>query len=149
MLVTPGADASVLAGLTEAADHEQAAIEFVASAIATLEVSDGSPVTPRQQLAGGPSVLYDAVVLAVSAAEAEHLSGNPAAKDFVTDAFAHCKFVGYTDAAGPLLAATGLDKLIDDGFVQLENGNAARFVERCRQLRYWPRQHALNGRNHG
>jgi catalase len=145
VLVTSGADASVLAALTEAADQEHATIEFVAPAIATLELSDGSPVTPRQQLAGAPSVLYDAVVLAPSAAEAENLSGNPAAKDFVTDAFTHCKLIGYTDEAGPLLATTGVDKLLDEGLVQLDNGNPARFLERCRQLRHWPRQHALNG----
>jgi Catalase len=71
------------------------------------------------------SLFADAVVLALSAAEAEKLSGSPAAKDFVADAFAHCKFVGFTDAASPPLTATGVDKLLDEGFVQPENGNAA------------------------
>jgi catalase len=148
VLVTAGADASTLGALTEAADQEQATVEFVALSVATVEMSDGSTIKPRQQLAGAPSVLYDAVVLALSAGEAEKLSANPAAKDFVTDAVAHCKFVGYTDAAGPLLTTTGMDKLLDDGFIQLETGNAAAFVQLCRQLRYWPRQQPLNSRHH-
>jgi catalase len=87
-------------------------------------------------------------VPALSAAEAEKLSGSPAAKDFVADAFAHCKFVGFTDAASPPLTATGVDKLLDEGFVQPENGKAAAFVRQCRQLRYWPREQALNGSDH-
>jgi catalase len=148
VLVTPGADAGVLASLTEAAEQEQVTMEFVAPTVSEIEVSDGSRITPGQQLAGAPSVLYDAVVLAPSAAGAAKLTTNPAARDFVADAYAHCKFVGYVDAAGPLLTAAGVDKLIDDGFVQLDDGDMAGFVERCRQLRYWPRQQAVSGRNH-
>jgi hypothetical protein len=53
-------------------------------------------------------VLYDAVVLLLSAAGAQALARNPAARDFVTDTYAHCKFIGHvaqaTDRPAKLLA---------------------------------------------
>ncbi len=63
-----------------------------------------------------------------------------AARDFVTDAFAHCKFIGYTAAAAALFNATGLADQMDDGFVELSGkSDADGFLEQCAQLRYWSR----------
>ena len=44
---------------------------------------------------GGPSVLFDAVALILSEEGAERLTGEAAARDFVADAFAHCKFIAF------------------------------------------------------
>ena len=42
------------------------------------------------------------------------------ARDFVADAFAHCKFIGYVEAAAPLFAKAGIAEAdIDEGFVAL------------------------------
>lgn len=74
---------------------------------------------------------------------ARALAARPAARDFVTDAVAHCKFIGYTSAAAVLFEAAGLPANpadMDDGFVSLADYPAAEFVTRCRQLRYWHRQ---------
>ena len=41
----------------------------------------------------------------------------------MSDAYAHCKFIGYTGGAAPLLEAAGLqvgDGAPDDGFVSLD-----------------------------
>ena len=68
------------------------------------------------------------------------LAALPAAKDFVTDAHAHKKFIGYTPAAKPLFAAAGLSDLIDDGYTELTARSAAKqFMAACRQLRKWDR----------
>jgi catalase len=144
VLVTDGADADTLAELRSAAERAEVSVEFVAPAVGGIEASDGKRVEADQQIAGGPSVLYDAVVLLPSADGVASLARNPAARDFVTDAYAHCKFIGYMGHAAPLLAATGIDKLIDDGFVELGDGrsHAEAFLSQCRQLRYWPRQTA-------
>ena len=48
----------------------------------------------QQMLGGGPSVLYDAVAVVTSDEGATTLAGMPAAKDFVTDAHNHKKFIG-------------------------------------------------------
>ncbi len=73
------------------------------------------------------------------------LAALPAARDFVTDAYAHCKFIGYTGDAAPLFEAAGLSRLMDDGFVSLDEVAAAEFVSRCAQLRFWSRQLSVVG----
>ncbi len=144
VLVSDGADANILAALRAAAADEEANVELVAPAIGGIDASDGERHPADQKIDGGPSVLYDAVVLLVSEAGAAKLAGDPAARDFVTDAFAHCKLIGYVDAARALFDATGLSAMIDDGFVLLDSADdAPGFIERCRALRHWDREQAL------
>jgi catalase len=142
VLITDGADADALAGLQSAAKRAGVSLELVAPAVGGIMASDGKRMEAGQQVDGGPSVLYDAVVLLPSAEGASALLRNPAARDFVTDAYAHCKFIGYISHAAPLLAATGIQEIMDDGFIQLGNGHgdAAAFLDRCSELRYWQRQ---------
>ena len=142
VLVTDGTDAKLLARLKSAARKEAVNVELVAPAIGGVEASDGNLVEADQQVDGGPSVLYDAVIVLPSAEGVSKLVSSPAARDFVTDAYAHCKFIGYTSEAAPLFQATGLDELIDDGFIEIGNStsDAAGFLTACRQLRYWERQ---------
>jgi catalase len=141
VLVTPGANAAVLADLHAAAEEEKAKIEFVGPAIGGVSASDGTMINIGQQYAGGPSVLYDAVVIVPSEEQAQALAGDPAVRDFVTDAYAHCKFIGYVAQAEPLFEATGLASLKDDGFIELGDGkDAAAFLAACRDLRFWSRE---------
>jgi len=151
VLVTDGADATLLAALKEAAADEQANVELVAPTIGGIEASDGNLLQADQKVDGGPSVLYDAVVILTTKDGAATLAQQPAARDFVTDAYAHCKFIGYTDDALALFIATGVHQLLDDGFVELANGTGngtgtgagpGDFLSRCRQLRYYQRQGA-------
>ena len=80
---------------------------------------------------GGPSVLYDAVAVVVSATTGPTaLAAEPAAKDFVTDAHAHCKFIGHTAAAAPLLDAAGVADAMDDGYHQLGTRATAKALHR-------------------
>lgn len=110
-----------------------------------VEASDGSWIEAKHMIDGGPSVLFDAVVLILSDAGAERLTGEAAARDSVADAFAHCKFIGYSAAAAPLLAKAGvpLDHT-DDGLVLLDSAKSVSgFVEACRKLRVWAREEAV------
>jgi len=145
VLITNGADAEALAALRSAAAAEQATVEIVAPAVGGVDASDGTRVRARQQIDGAPSVLYDAVVILASPGGARALSARPAARDFVTDAVAHCKFIGYTSGAAVLFEAAGLPadpSDLDEGFVSLTDYPPAEFIARCRQLRYWDRQRA-------
>lgn len=67
------------------------------------------------------------------------------ARDFVTDAFAHAKFIGHVDAAMPMLDEAGIAADLDEGCIAF-NGAAspAAFVEQCRQLRHWPREQTVD-----
>ena len=66
------------------------------------------------------------------------------ARDFVADAFQHCKFIGYDESAFPLLAKAGIADDLDEGTVILpgEEGLAA-FVSELGKLRVWGREPAL------
>lgn len=138
VLAGPGADPGLVADLRTAAEQEQATLEFIAPAIGGVAASDGSWISADQKIDGGPSVLYDAVVVLCSTEGASELSGNAAARDFVTDAYAHYKFIGHCADAEPLFAAAGLSPLRDGGFIQLGDGRKATdFVTACRELRFW------------
>ena len=140
-LLTDGVDISLLESLKSALRDEGALLEIVAPKVGGVQASDGSWIEAKQKIDGGPSVLYDAVALLPSKEGAELVAKEPAARDFVADAFAHMKFIGYTAAAAILFEKAGVAENRDEGFIAL-NGQAdcATFVTACRQVRYWNRR---------
>ena len=140
LLVTDGAAAGVVRALTTAVRAEKAVLEVVAPTIDGVDLDDGSHLAAQQMVRGGPSVLYDAVAVITSDEGAKLLAAMPEAKDFVTNAHAHKKFVGFVAAAKPLFDAAGLGDRVDEGYVDLSaRGAAKRFVEACRAVRLWER----------
>ncbi|MFL5287850.1 MAG: catalase, partial [Rhodopila sp.] len=97
VLVTDGANADLLKGVMEAAKAEGAMLEFVAPKVGGFTCSAGKKHEAQQKVNGGPSVLYDAVVVIPSAEGAAMLTREATAKDFVSDAYAHAKFIGYAE----------------------------------------------------
>ncbi len=140
MLVTDGVDANLVGALQKALAKEGATFEVIAPTIAGVKARDGSIIPANQRIDGGPSVLYDAVAVLVSKEGAEMLAKEPAARDFVADAFAHSKFVAYSEEATPFLTKVlGAEKL-DDGFIAVGGAkDATKFVQECRKLRFWDR----------
>jgi catalase len=140
MLVTDGVDSEVVAAMKKALDKEGATFEFIAPTISGVRASDGSTIGANQRIGGGPSVLYDAVALLVSKEGANMLANDPTARDFVADAFAHSKFIGYSEAAKPILMRVlGSDKL-DEGFIAIGSvKDTTKFIQECRKLRFWER----------
>ncbi len=139
-LVTDGVEMKVLEGLKKALEAEGAMLKIVAPKIFGVTADDGSTVEADEKVDGGPSVVFDAVAVLPSAEGAAMLAKMPAAKDFVTDAFAHYKFVAHNQHAATLFQAACVSP--DGGFVALDGGNAEGFVEMCRKLRFWTRQGA-------
>ncbi len=85
-------------------------------------------------IGGGPSVLYDAVVLLPSQAAIGDLVKESTARDFVADAFAHCKFIGYVSAAGPLFEKAGIAEAdFDEGIIRV--GIDQKYCRLCRKPR--------------
>ncbi|MBI1188667.1 MAG: catalase [Alphaproteobacteria bacterium] len=141
VLVTDGADVSVLEGLRAELEKEGAALEIVAPCIGGVDGSDGTRIAADHQIDGGPSVLFDAIALVTSDAGGEALSGKPQARDFVADAFAHLKFIGFVDAATPLLKKAGVFDGRDGAFMPLgSQEEIAAYVAACRDLRHWERE---------
>ena len=70
---------------------------------------------------------------------AKLLVNEATAKDFVSDAFAHAKFIAYSDAAKPLLQKAGAE--MDGGTIALSSAaDAQDFIQACRALRFWERE---------
>ncbi|MEX0404150.1 catalase [Aquibium sp. LZ166] len=144
VLVSPGADAALLKKLQAALEKEGAMMEIVAPKVGGVEAADGSWIEAKHMIDGGPSVLFDAVALILSEEGAEHLTGEAAARDFVADAFAHCKFIGITAAAAPLLRKAGVEPDADEGLIDLGGQKAVEdFIAACRKLRLWSREMAV------
>ncbi len=114
---------------------------MIAPKIAGATLSDGTTVAAKHKIDGGPSVLFDAVAVVVSAEGAALLSLDAAAKDFITDAFAHCKFIGMTAEAEPIFVKAGIGDDLDEACLPLgKAGDAKSFIQACRALRHWPRE---------
>jgi catalase len=139
VLVSDGADAGLLAALEQAVKEQGGIVELVAPFVGGFKASDGKMRPAKQKVNGGPSVLYDAVAILLSAQGAQLLSREATARDFVADAFAHAKFIAFTDAAKPLLDKAGVAP--DEGCVALKApADAQRFLELCGKVRFWPRE---------
>jgi catalase len=143
-LVTDETDSNILQALKTALETEGAMLEIIAPHIGGVKTRDGAWIEAAQQINGGPSVLYDAVALLPSQDGVEVLMQEPTARDFVADAFTHCKFIGYVGAALPLFEKAGVPNDRDDGCIPLEGPEScAAFVAMCRQLRFWMREAAM------
>ena len=140
--VSDGADADLVAALEKAFTAQGATVAIVAPHITGAELSDGNLKPADQKIDGGPSVLFDAVALVFSEAEGERLAKDKPSKDFVSDAFAHAKFIGWTGAAQPLIKAAGVEAM-DEGMIELTADTVADFIGLCGKLRHWPREAAL------
>jgi len=142
ILVTDGTDRPLFDGLKSAIEAEGATLEVVAPTVGGVLASDGSIIEAQQKIGGGPSVLYDAVAVMPSADGVQALLKNAAAKDFVSDAFAHLKFIAYVGAAQPLFEKAGIAADLDEGCLILNAPKDAQtFVIACRKLRRWDREH--------
>ena len=141
VLMTDGGNSDLLKALANALDAEGANLEIVAPKITSLTDSKGNKLKVKHKIDGGPSVLFDAVVLLPSADGANLLKEDATTRDFVADAFAHCKFIGYSAEAMLLLQAVNIDKQLDAGCIALNSvGDIDKFIQACRALRQWDRE---------
>jgi catalase len=140
VLLTDGADAETLAALRKAVQAEGAMLKLIAPEIGGVKDSAGAWHEAHEKLEGGPSVLFDAVAVLASKDGAAALARLPAARDFVADAVAHRKFLGYSAAVTPLLEKAGVAAAMDEGFLPLNQpAEASAYVAACRKIRFWER----------
>ena len=138
--IAEGGDADLVKALKKAAEDAGGTCAIIAPHIAGAKLSDGKMMAADEKIDGGPSVVFDAVALVMSEASGKKMSGNKPSQDFVSDAFAHVKFIAYSEGAMPLLEATGVADKMDDGVVKIEaKADAADFLKQCKQLRFWDR----------
>jgi len=142
VLVDEGTDAKTLSALRAVVKKVKSQLKLVAPNVQGIHDSDGKALLIDERIEGGPSVLFDAVALIIPPASLDKFKVNPAVRDFVTDAYAHAKFIGYSKETIDLLHHVLPEDLEEDaGFYQLDKKrtNSERFIESCTQLRCWQR----------
>ncbi len=133
VLVADGTDAASVAKLTEAIKAAGAVAMIIAPKIGGAKLSDGSLLKADGQLAGTPSVMVDAIAVALSAEGCAMLLKEGAAVQFVMDAFGHLKAIGASEEAKPLLDKAGVTP--DEGVTGLDDAFIAAAAKR-----YWARE---------
>lgn len=141
-LVSEGSERTMIDALRQAIKKEGAKIKIVAPRVGGVNTSDGEMLEADLQLAGAPSVVFDAVAVIVSQAGCDELTREAAALDFVSNAFNHLKVIAYVPAAEPLLRRAGITvELTDSGVVALGNAGAVTsFIAAAKKMRIWDRE---------
>ena len=140
LFLSDGADAELVSQIEESFKSAGAKVAIIAPHIAGVTLSDGSVKRADEKIDGGPSVLFDAVALVFSEQAGDDLATNKPAKDFVSDAHAHAKYIAWTNAATPLFEAVGIAGKIDDGMLKIDSSTVSDFLKACGNLRFWERK---------
>ena len=143
VLVTDGTDPTFVAALRAAVENAGAKVQVVAPKIGGAVGKGGKLIVPDHQLAGGPSIFFDAVVIAASEAGTAMLESEAAAIDWVRDAFGHLKVIGIVPTATSLLEVAGIGP--DAGIVTLDGGakGITAFIAAAKNGRVWDREPKL------
>ena len=135
ILIANGSDGGVIKKIKKAATEAGATVKIVAPKVGGAKLADGSMLEADGQLAGMPSVLFDAVAVILSDEGAKELSKEAAAIDFVRDAFGHLKAIAVDKGGQSLLKVANV--LPDAGVVDADRGNAFIAAAKTRQ---WDRE---------
>jgi catalase len=142
ILVTDGSDPALVEALRAAAKKEGAQLQVVAPKIGGAAGKGGKAIAADHALAAGPSIFFDAVVVAPSAEGAALLLKEAAAIDWIRDAYGHLKVIGHSAAAAPLLQKAGVEP--DAGIIELGTPKSiAAFIAAAKKARVWEREPTL------
>lgn len=138
ILIADGSDGAVIEKIRRAAMDAGAAVKIVAPKVGGAKLADGSMLAADGQLAGTPSVLFDAVAVILSDEGAKALSKESAAIDFVRDAFGHLKAIAVDKGGQALLRTANIPQ--DAGVVDANDKNAFITAAKTRQ---WGREKSV------
>ena len=135
ILIAEGSDSVTVQSIQKAAMAAGADVKIVATKIGDTKLSDGSMLAVDGQLAGTPSVLFDAVAIILSGEGAKALLAENAAVDFVRDAFSHLKAIA-ADKGGQVLLK--IANVVQDAGV-LDTNDTDAFISAAK-TRQWQRE---------
>ncbi|MDE2405890.1 MAG: catalase [Sphingomonadales bacterium] len=131
ILFDEGSDKAAIDKLKGELEAGGAAVLLVAPKVGEHALKGGK-LKAHGQLAGMPSVLFDAVASIIMPDPAAKLAMDAAAKQWFMDAFSHCKTIGACPATRKLLAGLGIEP--DEGVVEI-----AQFAA-VAPARHWDRE---------
>lgn len=135
ILIADGSDVTVIDSIKKAVIKAGADVKIVGPKIGGAKLSDGSILHVDGQLAGTPSVIFDAIAIILSNEGAKILSMDAAAIDFVRDAYGHLKAIG-SDMGGKILVQNA-SVVADAGVLSLSEADAFISAAKTRQ---WDRE---------
>ncbi|HYM86442.1 MAG TPA: catalase-related domain-containing protein, partial [Pseudoxanthomonas sp.] len=135
ILINDGSDAATIKAVRKAAEAAGARVKIVAPKVGGAKLSDGAKMPADGQLAGTPSVVFDAIAVVLSEEGGKMLAKEAAAVDFVRDAFGHLKAIAADAGAQALLKAGNVGK--DKGVV--DAGDTKAFIAAAK-TRQWDRE---------
>jgi catalase len=138
ILIGDGSDGAAIERIKMAATEAGATVKIVAPKVGGGRLADGSMFAADAQLAGTPSVLFDAVAVILSDAGAKALTVEGAAIDFVRDAFGHLKAIAADKGGRALLKAANVGR--DAGVVDV--GDEGAFIAAAK-TRQWDREKSV------
>jgi catalase len=138
ILITNGSDGAVIKKIKKAATDVGATVKIIAPKVGGVQLSDGSLLVADGQLAGTPSVLFDAVAIILSDQGVKVLSKESAAIDFVRDAFSHLKAIAVDKGGHALLRIANVGQ--DAGVVDANDKEAFIAAAKTRQ---WDREKSV------
>ncbi|WP_305000033.1 catalase [Hahella sp. KA22] len=141
VFLSNGADNKLLKNLKRLLKKEGADYDLITPAIQGTTLSDGEVITGDETYEGGPSALYDVVVVIVSDEQRSLFTTTPAARHFIEDAYRHSKYIAYSsnlqETVEQLLNGRECDQAM---FSLSKKADIERFLTSARALRYWDRE---------
>ena len=131
ILFSEGSDKAAIDKIKAKVEAEGGSVMLVAPKVGPLKVKGGM-LAADGQLAGSPSVLFDAVAMVLMPDQVKKLKNDAAACAWVSDAHAHLKSIGYCPGSKALLDYCNI--AADDGVVSNDGFVAAA------KRRYWDRE---------
>src|SRR5476649_254762 len=138
ILIADGSDGTNINKIKKAATDANATVKIIAPKVGGATLADGSMLAADGQLAGTPSVLFDAVAVILSDEGAKELSMEGAAIDFVRDALGHLKTIAVDKGGRALLKIAHVGQ--DAGVVDTNDKEAFIAAAKTRQ---WAREKAV------
>jgi catalase len=135
ILVADGSDGDAIAAMRKAVEREGARVKIVAATIGGVKLANGKSLAADGQLAGTPSLVFDAVAVILSDEAGKQMAKEAAAVEFVRDAFGHLKAISADAGAQTVLKAARVSK--DRGVVDAADIKAFVAAAKTRQ---WNRE---------
>ncbi len=138
ILIADGSEGATIKEIKKAATQAGAGVKIIAPKVGGAKLADGSMLAADCQLAGTPSVLFDAVAVILSDAGVKALVMEGAAIDFVRDAFGHLKAIAVDQGGQALLKKANI--VPDAGIVNVSDVDAFIAAAKTRQ---WEREQSV------
>lgn len=138
ILIADGSDGAAIAAIKKAAIAAGANVKIVGPKVGLVKLVGGTLLEVDKQLAGAPSVIFDAIALILSDSGAKKLAAESAAIDFVRDAFGHLKAIGIDRGGAMLLKAANVSN--DAGVIDIKDQKQFIAAAKTRQ---WEREKSV------